>query len=49
MWVGGMETKALELKRFIEGVCGAVVTGSIVSASQAMSMRVLRERVKRAS
>jgi hypothetical protein len=49
VWVGGMETKALELNLFIEADTGLVEMGSSVSASQAMSMRVLRERVKRAS
>jgi len=47
--VGGMEMNALEFMLFIDGVCGLVETGSRVSASQAMSMRRLRERVKRAS
>jgi hypothetical protein len=41
--------KELELKGFIAGDWGAVETGSIVSASQEMSMRRLRARVKRAS
>jgi hypothetical protein len=44
-----METKALLFREFIDGVTGLVETGSIVSASQAISMRRLRERVKRAS
>jgi hypothetical protein len=41
--------KALELNLFIEGDWGAVETGSSVSASQEMSMRLLRESVNKAS